>query len=205
MNRPDFSKGLIPAVAQDAGSGAVLMVAFMNEAAWDETVATGFAHFWSRSREELWMKGETSGHTLAVESWQLDCDNDTVLLNVVPAGPACHTGSVTCFGSSPSTPGGVLADLERVIERRSAERPQGSYTAALVEQGVEGPGRKLVEEATEMLLAAKDHAAGLSDDRRVAEEAADLLYHLLVALAERGLSLRDVTDVLADRSTGRQP
>lgn len=207
MTQPDFSKGLIPAVAQDGATGAVLMVAFMNEDAWRTTLETGLVHFWSRSRQELWQKGATSGNTMTLQSWALDCDRDTVLLQVTAAGPACHSGTTTCFDPVPAAPAAVLAGLEDVIARRVAEQPDGSYTTSLVEAGAEAVGRKLVEEATELLLAAKDHAAGTTGDRRVAEEAADLLYHLLVALAERGLALADVTDVLAERSRagGRRP
>lgn len=179
------------------------MVAFMNEEAWKETLTSGFAHFWSRSRNELWQKGATSSNTLKVESWALDCDGDTVLLQVAPAGPACHTGTTTCFDLAATTPAEVLARLEGVIAQRVADRPGGSYTTTLLDGGPEATGRKLVEEATEVLLAAKDHAVGAADDRRVSEEAADLLYHLLVALAERGLSLREVTAVLAERGRSR--
>ena len=202
MNAPDFSDGLVPAVVQDAHTGTVLMVAFMNAEAWDRTLDTGFAHFWSRSRDELWKKGETSGNTLRVESRALDCDGDTVVLRVTAAGPACHTGTTTCFDDLPITPAEVVGRLEGVIRERAADRPDGSYTTTLLEGGPDAIGRKLVEEATEVLLAARDHAAGSVDDRRVAEEAADLLYHLLVALAERGLSLTDVSDVLAERAIG---
>lgn len=200
MNTADFSQGLIPAIVQDAGSGTVLMLAYMNDEALRLTEETGWVHFWSRSRDELWKKGATSGNTLAVESITLDCDGDTVLVRAHPAGPVCHTGTESCFGPVPPTPADVLAQLEATIADRTANRPEGSYTARLVELGPEGAGRKLVEEATEVLLAAKDHAAQQADGGRVAEESADLLYHLLVMLAERGLSLRDVTAVLAQRS-----
>ncbi len=200
MSQPDFSKGLVPTIAQDAATGAVLMIAYINETAWEATLATGFAHFWSRSRQELWQKGATSGNTLRVESWALDCDRDAVLLQVTADGPACHTGSTSCFDAEPSTTASVLGSLERVIVERAAARPSGSYTTELLDGGPEGAGRKLVEEATEVLLAAKDDASGLGEQGRVAEEAADLVYHLLVTLVERGLSLRDVTAVLAERS-----
>lgn len=199
MTSPDFAHGLVPAVVQDARTKAVLMVAFMNQEAWDRTLETRLAHFWSRSRNRLWRKGETSGNTLRVESWALDCDDDTVLLLVTPTGPACHRGTVSCFDPLPVTPADVLARLEDIIQQRAIERPDGSYTTELLDAGAEATGRKLVEEATEVLLAAKDHAEGNADDRRVAEEAADLMYHLLVALAERGLSLADVSDVLEER------
>lgn len=200
MTDLDFSKGLVPAVAQDAATGAVLMVAYLNEEAWEQTVATRVAHFWSRSRQELWRKGETSGNTLRVAGWTLDCDNDSVLLQVEPTGPACHTGANSCFDEPPHAQLVVLAKLQSLIEQRAADRPAGSYTAALLDGGPESTGRKLVEEATEVLLAAKDHASGGADDRRLSEEAADLVYHLMVALTERGLSLSDVAEVLAERA-----
>jgi len=200
MNRPDFSDGLIPAVIQDSTTGAVLMLAYMNEMAWDHTLDSGFVHFWSRSRDELWKKGETSGNTLRMTGWSVDCDRDTVLIQAEPAGPACHTGSITCFEGAPAGPAAVLSRLETVIAQRSADRPAGSYTTTLLDGGPEATGRKVVEEATEVLLAAKDHAAGAADDQRLAEEAADLIYHLLVALAERGLRFEDVTNVLVERA-----
>ena len=200
MNRPDFSDGLIPAVIQDSTTGAVLMLAYMNEMAWDHTLDSGFVLFWSRSRDDLWKKGETSGNTLRMTGWSVDCDRDTVLIQADPAGPACHTGSITCFEGAPAGPAAVLSRLEIVIAQRSADRPAGSYTTTLLDGGPEATGRKVVEEATEVLLAAKDHAAGAADDQRLAEEAADLIYHLLVALAERGLRFEDVTNVLVERA-----
>ncbi len=200
MRQPDFSGGLVPAVVQDSATGSVLMLAYMNRAAWESTQETGFVHFWSRSRDELWKKGETSGNTLHVESWSIDCDSDTILVQATPAGPACHTGATTCFGEPAAGALSVLADLDRLIADRAQHMPEGSYTTSLISGGPDAAGRKVVEEATEVILAAKDHAAGNADDRRLAEEAADLLYHLIVALRERGLSLADAAAVLAERA-----
>ncbi|HSG78527.1 MAG TPA: bifunctional phosphoribosyl-AMP cyclohydrolase/phosphoribosyl-ATP diphosphatase HisIE [Acidimicrobiia bacterium] len=194
--------GLVPVVVQDERTGRVLMVAFANEEALEATRTTGEAHFWSRSRQELWRKGATSGNTMAVRQMRVDCDRDTVLYLVDPAGPACHTGTETCFspeGERPAAGFAWLEILDSVIASRLAERPEGSYTTALVDAGVDGPARKVVEEAAEVAFAAKDHAAGDADDRRVAEEAADLLYHVLVLLAERRIPAADLIDVLEER------
>ena len=205
MNTLTFdADGLIPAVVQDVETGSVLMVAYMNGASLRLTRETGFVHFWSRSRQELWMKGATSGSKLLFESISPDCDSDAVLVLARPAGPTCHTGSASCFGDL--RPSGTLEALAATIRDRIDSRPEGSYTAQLAEGGPETVGRKLVEEATEVLLAAKDHQAGFADERRLAEEAADLLYHLMVALAERDVPLDAVYQVLDDRraaSAGR--
>jgi phosphoribosyl-ATP pyrophosphohydrolase/phosphoribosyl-AMP cyclohydrolase len=190
--------GLIPAVVQDRSSGDVLMVAFANAEALALTASTGQAHFWSRSRQALWRKGETSGNTLAVTAMRRDCDGDTVLMTVDPAGPACHTGSRTCFGEETSTLGGGLADLERVIAARGSADPSQSYTARLLGRGLDHTLKKVGEEATEVVLAAKGES-----DERVAEECADLVYHLMVVLAHRRLPLARVLQVLADRRTPR--
>lgn len=195
------SNGLIPGIVQDARTGRVLMVAYLNAESLQLTEGTGEVHFWSRSRQEIWHKGATSGNTMTVSRISADCDGDALLILVKPAGPACHTGSESCFdepGSfeSPLVPAGLWP----VIERRAAERPEGSYTAKLLDRGVDAVGRKLTEEATEVLLAAKDHAAGTGSSERIVEEAADLLYHLLVLLAERGLSPEDVGAVLESRT-----
>ena len=189
--------GLIPAVVQDHRSGDVLMVAFANAEALALTARTGQAHFWSRSRHALWRKGETSGNTLAVVSMFRDCDGDTVLMTVDPAGPACHTGSRTCFGSGPVTLAGGLDDLERVIAGRAAADPATSYTARLVGRGLDHTLKKVGEEATEVILAAKGES-----DQRLAEESADLLYHLMVVLAQRRVPLARVLEVLAARRAG---
>ena len=179
---------LRPAIVQDAGSGRVLMLAWMDDEAERLTRETGEAWFWSRSRERLWRKGETSGNTLAVEELRDDCDGDALLLRVRPAGPACHTGSLSCFA-----PG-----LWRTIAERAAERPAGSYTTELLDAGVGACARKVGEEAVELTVAALDES-----DERVVEEAADLVYHLYVLLAARGLDVAQVEDELRARGSGR--
>jgi len=173
------------AVVQEAESGRVLMLAWMNDEAERLTRETGEAWFWSRSRQRLWRKGETSGNTLAVEELRDDCDGDALLVRVRAAGPACHTGSVSCFA-----PG-----LWRTIAERAQERPAGSYTTELLEAGVGACARKVGEEAVELSVAALDES-----DERVVEEAADLVYHLYVLLAARGLDVSQVEDELARRA-----
>ncbi len=195
-------RGLIPMIVQDAGTGRVLMLGYGNTASLAATEATGLVHFWSRSRDELWQKGATSGNVLRVVDVAPDCDGDALLVSTVPSGPTCHTGAVSCFDAPGRQGFDRLQQLWQTIAQRLTDRPDGSYTTRLVEAGVEGPGRKVVEEATETLLAAKDHAVGAADDRRVAEEAADLIYHLFVLLAERGIEPRLVLDVLAERASG---
>jgi phosphoribosyl-AMP cyclohydrolase / phosphoribosyl-ATP pyrophosphohydrolase len=175
---------LRPAIVQDAGSGRVLMLAWMDDEAERLTRETGEAWFWSRSRERLWRKGETSGNTLAVEELRDDCDGDTLLLRVRPAGPACHTGSLSCFAPA----------LWRTITERAAQRPAGSYTTELLEAGIGACARKVGEEAVEVSVAALDES-----DERVVEEAADLVYHLYVLLAARGIDIAQVDEVLAAR------
>jgi len=172
------------AIVQDADDGRVLMLAWMNDEALRLTRETGEAWFWSRSRQELWHKGETSGNTLAVEEIRDDCDGDALLLRVRPAGPACHTGSLSCFAPA----------LWRTIVERVRDRPQGSYTASLADAGVERCAQKLGEEAMEAALSA------VANDGRLAEEAADVIYHLYALLAVAGVDLADVEDVLATRA-----
>ena len=190
--------GLIPAVVQDRASGDVLMVAYANAEALAKTASTGQAHFWSRSRKALWRKGETSGNTLAVASMRKDCDGDAVLMSVDPAGPTCHTGSRTCFGDEAVTLAGGLGELERVIAGRATADPSASYTARLLGRGLDHTLKKVGEEATEVVLAAKGES-----DERLAEECADLVYHLMVVLAHRRLPLARVLEVLAARRTGQ--
>lgn len=198
-------RGLVPVVVQDVSTGAVLMLAYANEASLNATAATGRMTFWSRSREALWEKGETSGNSMSVVDMRLDCDSDTLLVQVEPSGPACHTGSTTCFDGDGAVEGdrhaGVLASLWATITSRAAERPPGSYTTTLLDGGVDACGRKVTEEATEVLMAAKDHAAGSGSAGRIVEESADLIYHLLVLLAERDVDLADVEAEL-DRRAG---
>ena len=176
---------LRPAIVQDTSTGRVLMLAWMNEEAERLTRETGEAWFWSRSREQLWRKGETSGNTLAVDELRDDCDGDALLLRVTPAGPTCHTGSVSCFAPA----------LWRTISERATQRPPGSYTTTLLEAGVGAVARKVGEEAVELTVAALDES-----DERVVEEAADLVYHLYVLLAARGLDIAAVEDELRARS-----
>ena len=187
--------GLAPCVVQDARSGEVLTLAYMNEDALERTRESGEVWFWSRSRQELWHKGETSGNVMRVRELRFDCDLDAVLALVDPAGPACHTGERTCFhnGDLAPLPSEALPALERVIAERKASAPEGSYTAELL---ADPPriGEKVREEAEEAARAAREE-----DDSRVAEEAADVLYHLAVLLASRGLSLGDAFEELNGR------
>ncbi len=197
--------GLAPAIVQDAADGRVLMLAWMDAEALEATRATGEVHFHSRSRGTLWRKGETSGNVLRLVSLALDCDADALLVTASPAGPTCHRGTRSCFdpdGAPAGRPTQGFAWLETLwstIESRAAERPAGSYTTSLLEGGVDAVARKVTEEATEVLLAAKDHDAGRAGADRLAEETADLVYHALVLLAERGVAPSDVVDVLRDR------
>jgi phosphoribosyl-AMP cyclohydrolase / phosphoribosyl-ATP pyrophosphohydrolase len=188
-------RGLVPCVIQDWRTGEVLTLAYMNEEAMARTRETGELHLWSRSRGELWHKGATSGNTQAVKALRYDCDADAVLALVEPAGPACHTGERTCFhnGDAATAPHEVLPGLERTLGERAAERPAGSYTVRLLD---DPPfiGEKVQEEAEEVARAAREES-----DERVAEEAADVLYHLTVLLKSRGLSLADAEEVLVGR------
>ncbi len=189
-------RGLVPCVVQDWRTGAVLTVAYMNELALRRTRETGELHFWSRSRDELWHKGATSGNTQTLRALRLDCDGDTLLALVDPAGPACHTGERTCFHRGdlePPAPHETLPALERTLRRRAADRPAGSYTVELLDDP-ELTGAKVREEAEEVARAAREET-----DDRVDEEAADVIYHLLVLLAGRGRTLADVERVLDAR------
>jgi phosphoribosyl-ATP pyrophosphohydrolase/phosphoribosyl-AMP cyclohydrolase len=189
-------RGLVPCVVQDWGTGEVLMLAYMNERALARTRETGELHLHSRSRDELWHKGATSGNVQIVKALRIDCDGDTVLALVEPAGPACHTGERTCFHHgelSQSAPAEVLPALERTIRERSQERPAGSYTVELLEDP-QLVGAKVMEEAEEVARAAREES-----DERVDEEAADVIYHLLVLLRGRGRSLSDAERVLDER------
>ncbi len=189
-------QGLVPCVMQDAGTGEVLTLAYMNEEALARTRETGEMHFWSRSRGELWHKGATSGNTMRLRALRYDCDEDALVALVDPTGPACHTGERTCFhrGDTVPVPAEALPTLERTIsERRAAGDTEGSYTAELL---ADPPriGEKVREEAEEVTRA----AAGESDER-VGEEAADVLYHLAVLMASRGMTLADGYEVLNRR------
>jgi phosphoribosyl-ATP pyrophosphohydrolase/phosphoribosyl-AMP cyclohydrolase len=189
-------RGLVPCVVQDWTTGEVLTLAYMNELALERTRATGELHLWSRKRQELWHKGATSGNTQAVRSLRVDCDGDALLALVEPAGPVCHTGERTCFHRGeldPGAPHETLPALERTLRERARERPAGSYTVGLLDD----PGRigeKVMEEAEEVARAAREET-----DERVDEEAADLVYHLLVLLHSRERSLSDAERVLDER------
>ena len=187
--------GLVPCVIQDWRTGEVLTLAYMNAEALQRTRETGEMHLWSRSRGELWHKGATSGNTQAVKALRYDCDADAVLALVEPAGPACHTGARSCFfeGDRELMPHEALPELERTIAERAATVPEGSYTAQLLAEP-DRIGEKVQEEAEEVARAAREESG-----ERVAEEAADVLYHLTVLLASRGLSLADAEKVLLDR------
>jgi phosphoribosyl-ATP pyrophosphohydrolase/phosphoribosyl-AMP cyclohydrolase len=195
----DFAKGdgLVPAIVQDADTGAVLMMAYMNREALEQTVARGRAVFFSRSKQRLWEKGETTGHTLDVVDVIADCDNDTLLVTARPRGPACHNGTLTCFGDEPHSAVahiGFLAKLESVIAQRATEKPEASYTARLLEKGVARVAQKVGEEGVELALA----GAAQGEDK-VIEEAADLLFHTLVLLRARGVTLSQVVRELEAR------
>jgi phosphoribosyl-ATP pyrophosphohydrolase/phosphoribosyl-AMP cyclohydrolase len=194
----DKMNGLVPAIVQDADSGAVLMLGYMNQAALAATAATRCVTFWSRSKQRLWTKGETSGHFLNVVKIALDCDQDTLLILAKPQGPACHTGTATCWGDDApqSDAQGIafLRKLERLIQQRIAERPSGSYTTELLEAGMTRIAQKVGEEGVELAL-----AAVAQSDRHVVGEAADLLYHTLLLLNAKGLSLGEVIAELQSR------
>ncbi len=188
------NKGLIPAIVQDASSGKVLMLAYMNEEALLKTKETGLVTFYSRSRKKLWTKGETSGHYLHLKEILPDCDGDTLLIKAVPEGPVCHTGSDTCFFEANRPSIDFLNHLENLIENRKKELPQGSYTTHLFKKGIKKIAQKVGEEATEVVIDA------VTDNKeRLLEETADLMYHLLVLLKAHDLSLSDVARVLEKR------
>jgi phosphoribosyl-ATP pyrophosphohydrolase/phosphoribosyl-AMP cyclohydrolase len=189
-------RGLVPVVVQDWRTGEVLTLAYANAEAVARTRATGELHLWSRSRNELWHKGATSGNTQAVRALRLDCDGDALLALVEPAGPACHTGERTCFHIGelePPAPHEALPGLERTLTQRAAERPEGSYTVELLDDPPR-IGAKVQEEAEEVARAAREEG-----DKRVDEEAADVLYHLTVLLHSRGRALTDAEEVLVGR------
>ena len=195
---PDFAAGLLPVIVQSAEDGDVLMLAWANRQALDATLASGEAHFWSRSRDSLWRKGETSGNVLHVESVALDCDADALLYRVSADGPACHTGSRSCFEAA-SLPGRLsITALERIIARRAGAPASESYTARLLADGPRLAAAKVTEEAGEVVVAALAGDAG-----EVAEEAADLFYHLLVLLRARDVPLAEVERRLATRHEAR--
>ncbi|MEI4789389.1 bifunctional phosphoribosyl-AMP cyclohydrolase/phosphoribosyl-ATP diphosphatase HisIE [Bacillus sp. FJAT-53060] len=195
--------GLIPAIVQDAQSKEVLTLAYMNQASYEKTLETGETWFFSRSRNELWHKGATSGHTQQVTSIRYDCDKDALLLLVTPSGPACHTGSYSCFSEegvkdqSENHRFAILNELEQVIAKRQAEMDEGAYTTYLFEKGVDKILKKVGEEASEVIIAGKNR-----DQEELKWETADLLYHLLVLLREQQLPLDEVLKVLKRRHQG---
>lgn len=200
----DFEKGdgLLPAVVQHADTGAVLMVGYMNREAFRETLSRGRVVFFSRSKQRLWEKGETSGHTLQLDQVRADCDRDALLVTARPQGPVCHEGTATCFGDQANTQAERLAflgTLEKVIERRIAANPQGSYTARLFAEGPKRIAQKVGEEGLEVAL-----AAVAESDEKVLSESADLIFHLLVLLRSRGLSFARVAGELESRHTAER-
>jgi len=188
-------RGLVPAIVQDARTREVLTLAYMNRESLTRTIETGQTWFWSRSRNELWHKGETSGNTQEVVSLTTDCDNDAVVVLVNPAGPACHTGTRSCFDFDiPEEHAGLIHELYELIQMRQRDRPTGSYTTYLFDKGLDKILKKLGEESTETIIAAKN-----DDPKLLIAEVADLIYHLLVLLAARDIRLDDVRDELARR------
>jgi phosphoribosyl-AMP cyclohydrolase / phosphoribosyl-ATP pyrophosphohydrolase len=210
MNNLKFDQnGLIPAVVQDAGTLEVLTVAYMNAESLEKSIESGETWFYSRSRQELWHKGATSGNTQKIVEIKYDCDGDSLVVLVEPAGPACHTGAVSCFsenlvkeaaaeGASPSDLQ-ILSRLEKVISEREREMPEGAYTTYLFEKGVDKILKKVGEEASEVIIAAKNR-----DTEELKWEAADLMYHLLVLLREQKLPLKEVLGVLEQRHEGKK-
>lgn len=191
--KPDFKKqDLIPAIVQDSSTGVVLMLGYMNEESFAKTQKEGKVTFFSRSKNRLWTKGETSGNFLNVKNILLDCDNDTILIKAVPAGPACHTGADTCFNEKNT--GNFLAKLQSIIKERKRNPSEKSYTSTLFKAGINKIAQKVGEEATELVIESKDNNAELFRN-----EAADLLFHYLILLEAKGVSLDEVIEVLEKR------
>lgn len=193
---PDFEKlpgGLVPAVVQDASTGTVLMLGYMNAEALAQTRSSGLVTFFSRSKQRLWTKGESSGHVLQVQSIRLDCDRDALLIKAAPKGPVCHTGADTCWGEENKL-AGFLNELEQIIEQRRRADPATSYTAGLLAGPVSSIAQKVGEEAVETVIEAMGN-----DRERLLNESADLLYHLLVLLAAKDIRLSAVEQVLRER------
>ncbi len=188
------SDGLLPAIVQHWRSGTVLMLGYMNHAALSQTLQSGKVTFWSRSKQRLWCKGETSGNYLELKSAHPDCDVDAILVLAEPHGPTCHLGTATCFGDGAVPTLSVLSELEDLIAQRDRDRPADSYTTRLFESGIRRIAQKVGEEGVETAL-----AAVAQDDASIASEAADLVFHLLILLRARGVSLDDVADVLKSR------
>ena len=193
--KPDFNKfsdNLVPVIVQDASTNKVLMLGYMNEAAYDQTVINQKITFYSRSKQRLWEKGETSGNYLFVKEILLDCDNDCLLIKANPAGPVCHTGADTCFNEI--NEGDFLNHLEKIIESRKHTKQQGSYVNSLFDKGINKIAQKVGEEAVELIIEAKDN-----NDDLFKNEAADLLFHYLILLNAKGMLLNDIEEVLKNR------
>ena len=193
----DFEKmgGLVPAIIQDADTRQVLMLGFMNEESYQKTLETGHVTFWSRTRQTLWTKGETSGHFLNLVDMKIDCDQDALLVRVHPIGPTCHTGTDTCWGEeNTNNPLLFLGELQSFINRRKEEMPEGSYTTSLFNKGINKIAQKVGEEALETVIEATN-----GTKEHLVYEASDLLYHLLVMLTEKGLRIEDVAAELQQR------
>ncbi len=192
----DFEKmnGIVPAIIQDDKTLKVLMLGFMNEEAYSKTVETGKVTFWSRTKQRLWTKGETSGNFLNVVSIKNDCDNDTLLIKVNPTGPVCHTGADTCWNETNANPIMFLVELQKFIEKRYQEQPEGSYTTSLFRDGLSRMTQKVGEEAVELVIESMK-----GDNDRLIYEASDMFYHLIVLLTSKGLSIEDIAKELIER------
>ncbi len=192
----DFNKmnGLIPVIIQDNQTLKVLMLGFMNEEAYNKTLECGKVTFWSRTKNRLWTKGEESGNFLNVVSISSDCDNDTLLIKVTPMGPVCHTGTDTCWGETNENPIMFLSELQRFIEKRHSEMPEGSYTTTLFQSGLGRMAQKVGEEAVESVIEAM-----ACNDERLVYEASDMIYHLMVLLTSKGLKIEDLAKELQKR------
>ena len=193
----DFGKcgGLVPAIIQDATTNKVLMLGYMNQEALDKTKETGLVTFFSRSRQTLWTKGETSGNYLKLVDMKIDCDNDTLLVKAIPAGPVCHKGTDTCWGeTNESSPLTFLTQLQDFIEKRHEEMPEGSYTTSLFHDGLNRMAQKVGEEALELVIEATN-----GSNERMVYEGADMLYHLIVLLTSKGLRIEDLASELRER------
>ena len=192
----DFNKmnGLVPAIIQDAETAKVLMLGYMNQEAYDKTVETGLVTFYSRTRQRLWTKGEESGNFMDMVSIKEDCDHDTLLIQVHPRGPVCHTGTDTCWGEENREPVMFLKELQHFIQQRHEEMPEGSYTTSLFESGINKMAQKVGEEAVETIIEAAN-----GTNERLVYEGSDLLYHLIVMLTAKGLSIEDLARELEER------
>jgi phosphoribosyl-ATP pyrophosphohydrolase/phosphoribosyl-AMP cyclohydrolase len=197
MKEIDFEKmgGLVPAIVQDDRTGRVLMLGYMNREAYDKTLATGLVTFFSRSRQQLWTKGETSGNLLHLKSMAVDCDGDALLVKATPVGPVCHTGTDTCWGeTNVASPLQFLTELQDFIERRHEEMPEGSYTTSLFRDGLNRIAQKVGEEALEAVIEATN-----GTNERLIYECSDMFYHLIVLLTSKGLRIEDIARELQER------